>query len=145
MPWDFMDFLEADGSNPIRAWIDAQGKKVSVKIDTRIKHLEQVPQFDPQYVSALSGGEWEGAGYIELRIGFSGVEYRPICFYGPEKRQVTLLIGAIEKGGKLPTGTKQIADNRRSIVYADLKRNRIRKHDYRSGTDASKPPGQGIP
>jgi hypothetical protein len=49
------------------------------------------------YVRTLKG---ECDGLFELRIKYKNIQYRPLGCYGPGKNQVTLLMGAIEKGGK---------------------------------------------
>jgi len=56
----------------------------------------------PQYVSAYKGYP----GIEELIIKSGGVQYRPVGCYGLGHRVFTLLIGAIEKNGKIPEGTR---------------------------------------
>jgi len=49
----------------------------------------------------------------------NGVQYRPLGCYGPERREFTLLIGAVEKGGKLPRAALEAAVQRRKIILSD--------------------------
>jgi len=62
------------------------------------------------------------------------VMLRPMLCRGPYKNQLeyTLLLGAVETGGKLPQGSKEKAESNRQIVIADssrrIKHERIPKH-----------------
>jgi hypothetical protein len=80
-------------------------------------------RFFPSNTSVPTEG-W--GGLYELRIVFSGVQYRPFGFYGPGRGQFTLLVGSLEKG-KVPTSTLKVANERRRIVTADP--SRIIAHD----------------
>jgi hypothetical protein len=126
-PWTFYDFLDPRGVNLIRAWMDSLSVKVVAKIDTRILYLRNVPIWPEQYVSALKG--WPDI--FELRIVLNGVQYRPLCCYGPNKGDVTILLGAIEKG-KLPRRILENADSNRRIVEANP--SRIEPHVFSQGT-----------
>ena len=122
--WTFFDFLDSRGNNLIRSWLDSLSEKPSAKIDVRILFMESSKVWPEAYISALVG--WPNL--IELRIVFGGIQYRPICFYGPEQSEVTLLLGAIEKG-RLPSRILRRANENRKIVLADRKR--ITRHVFR--------------
>ena len=131
-PWKFYDFLDSRGNNLIREWLDSLPAKASAKIDARIAMMSAVRGVWPeQYVSALVG--WPEI--FELRIVSAGAQYRPICFYGPRRGEVTLVYGAIEKG-TLPRGTLNNAYKNREIVMDD--RTRITEHDFRRKPDTGK-------
>ena len=127
--WVFYDFRDTRGVNLIRQWLDTQPPKASAKIDTRLLFMKAIPLWPEQYVSALVG--WPGL--VELRVGSSGNQYRPIGFYGPRRRDFTLVLAAIEKG-KLPNRVLEVADDNRRIVLADW--NRICEHEYDKRADA---------
>src|SRR6266571_1531036 len=95
--WTFYDFRDARGVNLIRHWLDTLPAKASAKIDTRILFMMAIQAWPEQYVSALVG--WPRL--VELRVGSAGTQYRPLGFYGPQRREFTIVLGAIEKG-KLP-------------------------------------------
>ena len=95
--WEFYDFLDGRGLNIIRPWLDGLPPQASAKIDARIVYMRAVPIWPEQYVSALKG--WPEL--FELRVVSSGVQYRPLCCYGPGNRSVTIVLGATEKG-KIP-------------------------------------------
>jgi len=121
-PWTIFDFLDASGENVIRQWIDSQPLAAQVKIDTRIRYLEATQNWAPNYISALKGCD----DIYEIRIVSNGVQYRPLGMYGPNRGQFTLLLGTIEKGGKLPKGACTTARDRIGVVNGD--RNRIEFH-----------------
>jgi hypothetical protein len=126
MAWTIFDYLAEDGTNEIRDWIDSLPFKAQVKIDTRIRYLEACSLVWPEnYISALRGCD----DIYEFRIPASGVQYRPLGYYGPERGEFTILMGAIEKGGKLePRQYCATATQRREKVNAD--RNRIIRHQF---------------
>ena len=122
-PWTFFDFLDSRGENLIRAWLDSLPTKAAAKIDARILYMQTVREWPDQFVSALKG--WPGL--FELRVTSAG-QYRPLCFYGPNRYQVTILLGAMEKG-KLPRRVLAHADGNRTIVQANP--GRIAPHVFR--------------
>lgn len=122
--WVFRDYLDQGGTNVIRAWLDSLPKAAKVKIDYRILLLRGISVWPPQYVSALKGCD----DIYELRIGSSGVEYRPLGFYGPDRKEFTIVYGAIEKGGKLPKESYKTAKERAKVVISD--RCRSCEHEF---------------
>jgi Phage derived protein Gp49-like (DUF891) len=124
--WTFFDFVSSRGRNEIHDWLNSQEvrKEAKAKINARLVALQGFPVFPEQFFSSYKG--W-GELY-ELRIVYSGVQYRPFGFYGPNPREFTLLVGSIEKG-KVPKSTLKVADERRKLVLSDPK-NRVQPHDY---------------
>jgi len=138
-PWTFYDFLDRRGNNLIRAWIDSLPEKAAAKIDVRIIYMQATKTWPEVYVSSLKG--WPDLR--ELRIVCAGEQFRPIFFYGPAQGEVTIVLGAKEKG-HLPPGALERADENRKIVLADRKR--IRKHVFRKKSVSPKPEDeQGVP
>jgi hypothetical protein len=128
-PWAFYDFLDVRGVNLIRAWLDSLPTKVAAKIDARIVYMRSVRVWPEQYVSALKG--WPEI--FELRVVSAGAQYRPICFYGPHRGEVTIVLGTIEKG-KIPRRVLKNADDNRKIVQSDG--SRIEQHVFRQAPTA---------
>ena len=122
--WIFRDYLAANGTNDIRRWVSSLPKRAQVKIDYIFLVLRGSRVWPEQYVSALKG--WDDL--YEIRIVADRVQYRPIGCYGPARREFTLLIGAIEKGGKLPRGALEAATVRRKVILAD--RSRTCEHEF---------------
>ena len=117
LPWTFYDFLDSRGRNEIRAWLNGLPAKAAAKIEARILFMRVIHEWPKQYVSSLKG--W--SGLIEIRVVSAGNQYRPIGFYGPERNEFTLLLGAIEKG-KLPRRVLSRAYSNRKLVISDRKR-----------------------
>jgi hypothetical protein len=128
--WTFYDFLEDRGVNPVRQWLDGLPAKAAAKINTRILFMMAIPVWPEQYISSLTG--WPEL--LELRIVHSGVQYRPLGFYGPERREFTLVLGAVEKGS-LPVRVLETADANRKLIVA-TGRNRICEHQFDKATGA---------
>jgi hypothetical protein len=125
-PWTFYDLLDSRYErNLIREWLDSLPAKAAAKIDARILFMRSIRAWPPQYVSALMG--WPEI--YELRIVSAGSQYRPLFFYGPNRGEVTLVHGVIEKG-KLPRRVLEHADGNRQIAQAD--RRRITEHVFRA-------------
>jgi len=127
--WTFFDFVTVRASgevtNEIHEWMNSKEvpKNAKAKINARLIAMQGFSLFPEQYFSAYKG--WDGL--YELRIVFSGVQYRPFGFYGPQQRQFTILVGSTEKG-KVPNSTLKVADERRKIVLTNP--SRIRPHDF---------------
>jgi hypothetical protein len=124
--WQFRDFLDGRGINVIRAWTVALPPAAQAKLDMIILVLQATDlwPWPAQYISALRGYE----GVLELRVGSCGVQYRPLGCYGPGRREFTILIGAIEKGGRLPKRDCETAVERRALIFED--RGRTCEHDF---------------
>lgn len=122
--WTIYDFATG-GVNEIRAWIDSLPKAAQAKIDLRVRYLEATAVWPPQYISDRKDCD----GIYELRIGCSGVEYRPLGFFGPSRRQFTLLLGAVEKGDQLePRNFCTVATRRRLLINGNA--NYIVRHQF---------------
>lgn len=127
--WTFRDYLDKDGGNPIRDWIDVQPKKARAKIDAWILILSGISVWPPQYVSALKGCK----NIFELRIIQNGVQYRPLGCYGPGTREFTLLLGVVEKG-HLPPSFCKVTQQRWAIIRSD--RSRTCEHQFAEKSDS---------
>lgn len=64
-----------------------------------------------------------------MRFHANNVQYRPLGFFGPNRHEYTILIGASKKG-KIwtPADACRGALNRMAIVLSD--RRRIREYDF---------------
>jgi hypothetical protein len=128
--WTFYDFLEERGVNPIRQWLDSLPDKARAKINTRIVFLMAQIVWPEQYVSSLTG--WPEL--VGLRVVHANVQYRPLDFYGPGRREFTIVLGSVEKGW-LPNRILEAADANRKLILA-IGRNRIRGHEFDKAPDA---------
>jgi hypothetical protein len=94
--WTFKVFVSSSGTNEIKKWLNALPENDQAKIDAKIRYLEITKTWGRPYTAKLKG-------YSDLYeiIVFSGrIQYRPIGCYGPNQKEFTILIGAIEKGDK---------------------------------------------
>lgn len=96
--WTFKDYVGDEGVNEIHAWLSGLPKQARRRINIAIRRLEAMEKLAMPHVRVLTG---PCAGLMELRIPVAGVQYRPLCCYGPGRGEITLLVGAIEKGDRL--------------------------------------------
>ena len=121
--WAFLDFVSQRGENQILSWLGSIPRTAKAKINARIVTLAGCLEFPPQYISAYSGRK----GIFELRVGFGGRAFRPLGCYLSGHR-FAILVGAEEKGGKIPTNLLEVADERRKLVIAD--NGKLVPHDF---------------
>ncbi|MDO9211686.1 MAG: type II toxin-antitoxin system RelE/ParE family toxin [Deltaproteobacteria bacterium] len=94
--------------------MNAQGPKVRAKADKIIRHLEIEKEWKRPYFD-----KFQGHGKLhEIRIKCFGNEYRLIGCFGPQQKDFTILIGAIEKNhGKYePRSVLEIAEERITLI-----------------------------
>ena len=117
-----MCFLSDGGKDVIRDWYDEQASEVQAEFDVALSYLREQPpaQWVRPSFGTLTG---KCAGLGEIRFKANKVQYRPIGFFGPERMQFTLLLCAIEKGGKfIPKNTCDTAQKRKAIVLKNKER-----------------------
>lgn len=115
--WVFKDFLSNRGDKEVRLWLDGLPKKARIKIEKRLQYLSQVKKLssEPQYMKPYKGYD----DIFEIRIVCDGTQYRPLCCYGPEPEEVTLLIGAVEKDWALePAKAADVAVARKNLILS---------------------------
>ena len=110
----FLDYIDSSGRNVIEEWLHGLPMQARVEINTRIQYLEVLENLRRPYTAMLKG---ECDGLFELRIKHNKIQYRPLACHGPGKSQVTLLVGAIEKGGRFdPPSACTTAQDRKSQI-----------------------------
>lgn len=111
--WTFRVFITERREDVIGTWLEGLPKKVEAKIDRRIAYLRAIEHWKRPEFDKLTGYD----NLHEIRVVFSGVQYRVIGCYGPGKREFTMLIGAVEKDNKLePREALKIAVNRSKLI-----------------------------
>lgn len=93
--WVFRDFVNVRGENLIRTWLHSLPAGARAEIHVRLDYLATLPRLGRPYVGQL---RHDCKGLYEIRVDFNRVRYRPIGYYGPGRRDFTLLVGALEKG-----------------------------------------------
>jgi len=122
--WMLYDHAHRHGANQFKAWSQCLQKpelaKLNVKLDMLQKHGPDLP---PQ----LLAGPIRGHNHI-YKLKIKGhVQLRPLLCKGPIRNdeEYSLLIGAIEQGGKLvPAGAAAEAERRRQEIIADPQQRR---------------------
>ena len=123
MPWTFLDYVDASGSNQIEAWLSKLAPNTRNKVRSKLVWMLnnadalglELPHFE-----RLHGRYSE---LIAIRFEVLRVAYRPLCFHGPRRGDVTLLAGATEHNNHpQPPGIRDTALERRADVLADLRR-----------------------
>jgi hypothetical protein len=123
--WTFRDYVDPSGENVIYTWLHGLPKAARARINVIVQYLEATPKLGMPYAKVLTG---PCAGLIELRITAHNVQYRPLVCYGPGRREVTLLVGAIEKGGGFePQSACEIGLARKAQI---AERGRTCEHDF---------------
>lgn len=108
------DYVDPGGANQIKPWIGNLQVKERAKFDALLDKLHMHGEvLRPEILAGT-----DVPGISKLRV-HGGVQLRPLLCTGPidVKTEFTLLIGAIEVGGKLkPKGVEQTATLRKQMV-----------------------------
>ena len=122
MSWTFLDYVDSDGSNQIEAWLDSLPKPARTPVRARLTGIlimhsvqEQLrpPTFDPL----------PGRRMFKITFEKRRVAYRVFACYGPERKEVTLLAGAVERNNQYrPPGVFDTAARRRDEILSDRRR-----------------------
>lgn len=131
--WTFYDFRNDRDENEIRRWSNGAGKPAKARLNALIRNLAVLDRaFTREDKVGLlrKDGPCKGQGFIELIVNIGNVQFRPIGWYGPDTKAVTLLVGATERDGEFnPRNSCEQALNRRQLVKTDRKRHLV-EHDY---------------
>jgi hypothetical protein len=115
----FLDYLDRNGENLILEWLNSLPARAKAKINAVIRGLEFEPRLAMPDAKVLEG---DCKGLFELRVTSEKVQYRPLCCYGPNRQQVTILLGAIEKGSRFePLEACAIALRRKAHISDDAR------------------------
>lgn len=106
--WMVLKYVKPNGRCPIDEWL--AGRSVTradrIRLDQKVEAIEG---FDGQLP-----GDWvkpyRTTRFFELKVRAEGKQLRPPCWVESGWR-IILLCGAIEKGGKIPKGDLETADN----------------------------------
>lgn len=127
MPFRLYDHVNERGDNPISEWTRSLEKKERAKLAQK---LDKLKQHGPELFPELLTGT-DTPGVLKLRVK-GNVQLRPMLCEGPVdvKSEFTLLLGAIEVGGKLqPRGADALANDIKQAIKADPA-NRRKEHEH---------------
>jgi hypothetical protein len=117
------DFLSARGENVILRWV--KDDKLTVRgraaLNQKLDRLIQIPFQLAIDTKVLAGPIYK---HIYKLVIHADIMLRPMLCRGPFdiEGEYTLLLGAVETGGKLPKGSKEKAGENREILLADPSR-----------------------
>ena len=114
--WTFFNYVEKSGRNPFREWLRDLPDEDQAKIDHRLLQMAGMPPPWPEkWISKYQGTK----EIFEFRITGNKVQYRPLGTYFGKLRYV-VLVGAIEKGDKIPKSDIETAEQRLANLQGDL-------------------------
>jgi hypothetical protein len=116
------DFLSERGENLILKWVkdDRLTVRARASLNQKLDRLIQIP-FQTAIETKMLAGPI-GKHIYKLRIN-ADVMLRPMLCRGPiDQDEYTLLLGAVETGGRLPKGSIEKAQQNRATIVADQKR-----------------------
>ena len=123
-------YRNASGRDDVAQWFGNLTAKEQAKVLVRIEYLRAQPRekWGMPHFRRLRG---EGAGLGEFRFTLARVENRPIGYFGPnEDLDFTILITAIEKGGKfIPSTACAVAQRRKNEIEQNPTQAGIWIHD----------------
>jgi hypothetical protein len=124
------DYIDLDGGNVIRGWLESLPVKVKAKINNRLNALEQISRAEWHTLNTeILHGDKDGL--VAIRISYQSIQYRLLGYDGPFRSDFTLLAYCEEHNNKyLPLSIGTTAFSRKAIVEANPMIRRTR-HDYR--------------
>ncbi len=123
------DYVDANGINIVKTWLDGLGPTVKAKMNTKLNILEQIDRTDWKFpmTEVLKGDK---DGLIAVRVKYQGIEYRLLGYDGPYRGEFTLLAHCTEHNNKyIPLDIGRIAFERRDAVQIEPLSRRTR-HDF---------------
>ena len=104
-------------------------RAVSTKARARIQRILLQLAGTALWTRPLASNLDDYVGIVEIRIRWMNTQYRLLGFRGPDERQFSLLVPAIEKDNEfVPISAPAVAITRMKIVTGD--RRRIIEHRY---------------
>ena len=122
MSWTFLDYVDSSGSNQIEAWIDSlpsaartpvRAKLTAILVMGSAQDQLRPPHFEPLH----------GLSMFKITFEKRNVAYRVLACYGPGRKEVTLLAGAVERNDQYkPPGVFDTAVRRQAEIPSDRRR-----------------------
>jgi hypothetical protein len=126
--WSFFDYIDERGTNPIADWL-MDKREVPVKARAKIQRILLQLAGTPLWTRPLASNLDDYERIVEIRIRWMNTQYRLLGFRGPDDREFTLLVPAIEQDDKfVPPTAPGTAITRMTVVIAD--RSRISEHRF---------------
>ena len=126
----FYDYIDMDGVNIVKAWLDHVEPEAKAKLTTKLNSLEQLDRTEWGRTIITEVLKGDKKGLIAVRVKHRGIEYRLLGYDGPNRGEFTLLTCGWERNNRytpLDMGTK--AFERKAAVEANHLARRVR-HDF---------------
>jgi hypothetical protein len=123
------DYVDTNGINIVKAWLDQQGDRAKAKLNTRLNTLEQISrtEWGKLNTEVLKGDK---DGLIAVRVLYEGIQYRLLGYDGPNRSEFTLLICGEERNNKyIPLDMGRKAFERIKNIEVNPIARRVR-HDF---------------
>jgi hypothetical protein len=124
------DYVDYDSVNIVKNWLDQLAIKAKAKLNTRLNTLEQLDpiEWGKCNTEVLKGDK---DGLVAVRVEYNKIQYRILGYYGPGRREFTLLACCTERNNKyIPLTIGRTAFEHRAAVEANPIARRVR-HDLR--------------
>ncbi|MCJ7769433.1 MAG: hypothetical protein MUO92_03020, partial [Dehalococcoidales bacterium] len=84
------DYVDINGINIIKAWIDQKEPKTKAKLNARLNALEQMDraEWGKLNTEVLKGDK---NGLVAVRVKFRRIQYSMLGYDGPDRGELTLL------------------------------------------------------
>jgi hypothetical protein len=105
-------YREADGSVPLRDWLDRQPAKARDKCLVTLLRLEEAGNELRRPVA-----DYLRDGIYELRVGFRNTNYRMLYFFAG--RQIVVVSHGLTKERRVPANDIALAEKRRQAFLDD--------------------------
>lgn len=125
----FHDYININGVNVIKAWLDELAPKAKAKLNTRLNALEQMNRTEwcMPMTEVLKGDK---DSLIAVRAEHNRIQYRLLGYDGPYRAEFTLLACGTEKNNRYePLDIGRRAFERIEAVVGSPTARR-RRHDF---------------
>jgi hypothetical protein len=122
MVWTFFDYVDNSGSNQIETWIASLpiGARGPVRAELAAILVIAAPE---DFLGPPSFESLQGVGMFEIKLKLKNIQYRILAWYGPARKNVTLLAGARKKNDRYsPRTVFEMAERRRSEILSGIGR-----------------------
>jgi len=118
--WTFKSYTNQNGTDVIKEWINSQEKGAQAVIIGRLRYFQAVniTAWERPFFDKLS------EHIHEIRVQWDRIEYRILGFFGPDRKEFTMVYSFIKKTQKVSRADiksaearrKEILDGRRQII-----------------------------
>ena len=124
--WTMLVYVDDRRRTAIEKWSLGFSQTAKSILDRRLMYLSATRCWGRPHASKLRGYSklWE------IRFENMRVQYRPLGFFGPGRKEFTILIGAYERDGKFdPLNAPKIAEKLMVKVLNDRSRRHVTEYE----------------